>query len=214
MNKRRILGVGTLVIALVLSITSVTIAFAALNTNLTIKGTAKMKGSKWAIKFTDLKTVVTGNDRTGVVATAAETQTPTITGDTAIGNYRVEFATPGDYAYYDFTISNTGDFDAVIDDSFAMPTPSCEKGTNGVDEDKSKVCNNLVYTLKYLNEDNTEGEAVKVGDTLAHSQSKNVRLKLYFNKAVAEAEGADSSVLPFDDVEIGNLNITIPFIQQ
>lgn len=212
MNKRRILGVGTLVIALVLSIVSVTIAFAAYNTNLTINGTAKMKGSKWAIKFTDLKTVEVGNDRTGVTATAVEVSTPTITGDTAIGNYSIEFATPGDYAYYDFTISNTGDFDAVIDASFAMPTPSCTKGTNGVDEDITKVCSNLVYTLNYV-DNNTVGEAVKAGDTLAHGTSKTVRLKLYFNKAVAEAEGADSSVLPFDDVAIGNLNITIPFKQ-
>lgn len=202
MNKRRVLGIGTVAIALVLSVVAVTVAFAAYSSDLKINGSATAKGAHWSVVFTDLQAAVTGNDNS-VTSTAKEVDAPTINGDTAIETYKVELQTPGDFVSYNFKISNSGDFKAKIDSSFAMPTPTCTKGTNGVDADETNVCSNLEYTLKYVS-DNSD---VKIGDTFDVGESKEVQLKIYYKKTATEAQ------LPKDDVAISGLNITIPFVQ-
>ncbi len=202
MNKRKILGIGTVAIALVLSIIAVTVAFAAYSSDITINGSATAKGAHWSVVFSDLQTAVTGNDN-GMTSTAKEVLAPTISGQTSIETYKVELQTPGDYVSYNFKIRNSGDFPAKIDTSFAMPTPTCTKGTSGVDADATNVCNNLEYTLKYV----SDGTTVKVGDTFDVGESKEVQLKIYYKKIVPTEQ------LPTDDVAIGNLNIVIPFVQ-
>ncbi len=202
MNNRKILGVGTLMVALILSIVAVTVSLAAYSSELKINGSATAKGAHWSVVFSDLKDAVTGNDN-GVTSTAKEITAPEIVGNTAIETYTVQLQTPGDYVSYDFKISNSGDFPAKIDSSFAMPTPSCTKGTSGVDADETNVCNNLEYTLKYV----SDGSTVKAGDTLNVGEAKDVQLKIYYKKTMTEDQ------LPKDDVAIGNLNIVIPFIQ-
>lgn len=201
MDKRKVLGIGTVAAALIFSIVAVTIAFAAYTSNLTIKGRATAKGAHWSIVFTDLQSAVTGNDN-GMTSTAKELTAPEIVGSTSIETYSVELQTPGDFVTYDFKISNTGDFPAKIDTSFEMPVPECTQGTSGVPADATNVCNNLEYTLKY-----SDGTDVKVGDTLDIGESKDVQLKIYYKKTVPTDQ------LPTDDVAIGKLDITIPFVQ-
>ncbi len=202
MNKRKILGIGTVVTALVLSVVAVTVAFAAYNSELEINGSATLKQSDWSIVFIDLQDAQVGNDN-GLVSTAKEVVAPAISGTTAIKTYNVELRQPGDYISYNFKIKNAGDFPAKIDSSFAMPTPTCTKGASGVDADATNVCNNLEYTLKYV----SDNSVVKAGDTLDAGEAKEVQLKIYYKKTVTEEQ------LPTDDVAISNLNIVIPFIQ-
>lgn len=185
-----------------MSIVAVTVAFAAYSSNLTISGSATAKKAHWSVVFTDLQPAVIGNDN-GMTATAKEVTAPAISGQTAIETYNVELQNPGDYVSYNFKISNTGDFPAKIDSSFTMPTPTCTKGTSGVDNDATNVCDNLEYTLKYV----TDNAAVKPGDTFDVGEEKEVQLRIYYKKTVT------SDQLPSDDVAIGNLNIVIPFVQ-
>jgi hypothetical protein len=205
MDRRKTLGIGTIAAACVLSIVAISVSFAAYTSSLTIKGTGTVKTSKWKVVFKDLGNAQTGNDA-GVTSTAKQVTGPSIVGETSIESYKVELKTPGDYVYYDFKISNDGDFPAKIDTGFSMPTPSCTKGASGSDSDATNVCGNLTYTLNYVN-NGTVGAAVASGDTFAVGQSKDVRLKIYYKKTATTAQ------LPKDDVTIGNLNITIPFVQ-
>lgn len=202
MDKKKILGVGTIAVALILSVVSVTVVFAAFNAQLDIKGSASTKGARWGVVFSDLKTAQTGNDN-GVTSTATEITAPRIEGQASIETYEVQLQTPGDYISYRFTITNSGDFPAKIDTSFAMPTPTCTKGTGGTDTDATNVCNNLEYTLKYVE----DSAPVQAGDTFAINESKEVELKIYYKKTVT------TDLLPSADVAIGNLNIAIPFVQ-
>lgn len=205
MNNKKSLGIGTIAAAFVLSIVAVSVSFAAYTSSLTIKGSGTVKSGKWKVVFKNLGTAVVGNDA-GLTSTATEVTTPSIVGDTSIESYNVELKTPGDYVTYDFKISNDGDFRAKIDTGFSMPTPTCTKGASGVDSDETNVCGNLIYTLKYVN-NGIEGSSVASGDTFAVGESKNVRLKIYYKKTVTESQ------IPTDDVTVGNLNITIPFVQ-
>lgn len=205
MDKKKSLGIVTGVIALVVSVAAVTLAYAAYDASLTIKGSGTAKATKWSIIFKDLGEAQTGNDG-GVTSTASEKTTPNIVGNTSIETYSVELKTPGDYVTYNFKIKNDGDFPAKIDTGFTMPTPTCTKGASGVDADATNVCSNLTYTLKYVT-NGVVGDDVSVNDTFAAGEEKEVQLKIYYNK------NATSAQLPTDDVAIGNLNITIPFVQ-
>jgi len=202
MDKRKILSIGTIMAAFLFSVVAVTVAFASYTENLTIKGSGTTKAAHWKIVFAELGSAVLGNDN-GVTSTAKEVTAPNIVGDTSIETYEVELQTPGDYVTYNFKIKNSGDFPAKIDSSFAMPTPSCTKGTSGVEADATNVCSNLEYTLKYVS-DNSD---VKAGDTFDINEAKEVQLKIYYKKTATDEQ------LPTDDVAIGNLNITIPFVQ-
>lgn len=210
MNKRKVLGVVTIAMAFLMSIVAVTVAFASYTQQLQITGSATARNAKWSIIFSDLENVTLGNDVGGVTSTAKELTEPTITGNTSIGTYKVEIQTPGDYAIYKFKIQNTGNFPAIIDTSFQMPTPQCTKSASGTETDATNVCDNLEYTLKYVTctKDNTKnGNAVASGNSFPIGESCDVELKLYYKGTV------DASDLPQNDVEIGNLGVDINFIQ-
>ena len=209
MDKRKILGVGTIAMAFFMSIVAVTVAFAAYSSDLKINGSATAKGAKWSVVFSNLQAVTLGNTA-GVTSTAKETTAPEITGNTTLGSYKVELQTPGDYAAYRFKIENTGDFPARIDTGFAMPTPKCTKSASGGANDGPNVCKNLEYTLKYITctKDATKnGNAVASGNSFPVGESCDVELRLYYKSTAAQAD------LPVDDVEISDLNFTMTFVQ-
>ena len=214
MDKKRKLEIVTIALAFVFSITAVTIAFAAYNSSLTIKGSATAKASKWKVIFKDLSSATIGNDN-GVTPTAREVTHPSIVGEVSIETYNVEIKTPGDYLTYNFKIKNDGDFPAQIS-TFSMPTPTCRNGASGSPSDASNVCSNLSYTLKYVNNDpNTvdsaiavsAGDDVATGDKYTPGLEREVQLRIYYSKNITPSQ------LPVDDVAIGNLNVTIPFVQ-
>ena len=215
MKNKTIIEKITIALTFILSITAVTIAFAAYTSNLNIKGTANIKAARWRIIFVDLKNVEVGNTR-GMTVTAKEIAKPSIVDEISIESYEVELKTPGDYIAYHFKIKNDGDLPAEIATDNFMPTPVCTNGENGLSEDATNVCNNLEYTLTYVNDDPeyinrdikiNAKDRVKRGDKYTPGLEREVELKLYYKQEVTENE------LPLDDVKISNLNITIPFIQ-
>lgn len=99
---------------------------------------------------------------------------------------------------YTFNVVNDGDLDAKIS-SIVMPKPVCTSTGDTAYEDSSLICDNLNYSLTYL-----DGTEIKIGDTLEKGQSKSLILKL-------EYLGTN---LPQNVVEISGLSIALIYVQK
>ena len=106
MEKQRKIKSMT-VIALIVAVLGLTVAFAALSTTLTINGTANVNTATWDIHFANL----TGPDTTGTGASSSEP----ILDSTTIDNVNMSVTKPGDSVTYYFDIVNNGTIDAVLD---------------------------------------------------------------------------------------------------
>lgn len=195
MNRRNGIGIYGAVLAVIVAVVGVSVVWAGYTSNLNIKGSATAESAKWSVIFKDLGAAQKGNSNLNLTPTAVETATPTISGQTSISNFGISVKTPGDYVYYKFKIRNDGSFAAQIDDSFAMPTPSCSAGG-------TVVCSKLQYTLKY-----TDGTTVSKGNKFEPGTEKEVILRLQY------LESSNESELPTTNITISNLDITIPFKQ-
>ncbi len=197
MNKHRKVVFG--VLALLVGIVVISISYAAFTQNLNINGTANVTASNWSVHFENLSNPVkNGSARLVTPATIK-------TGKTIIGDYSVEFYTPGDSLQYTFDIVNEGDFDAYIS-NLTKGTPSCS-GSDSTSN--TNVCNNLSYTLTYVSSGYgyDVGDNVSEGDTLAKGETRRVRMLLKYNSNMT------ASQLPTADVTVSNLEITIQYAQ-
>ena len=191
MDKNRKLVFG--ILALLASIVAVSISYAAFTQNLNINGVANVQASNWSVHFANL----TNGVRNG---TAVEQTAPTIkSGQTSIGDYSVDFYTPGDSITYTFDVVNDGDYDAKIS-VLTKGTPICT-GSDSISN--TNVCANLEYTLKYT----TSGANVAVNDTLKINETKNMTLVLRYKTTIGQNE------LPTAQVTVGNLGITLQYAQ-
>lgn len=106
MEKERRIRVLS-IIALIVAILGLTVAFAALSETLTINGTAGVDAASWDIHFANL----TGPDTTGTGASSSEP----ILDATTIDNVNMSVTKPGDSVTYYFDIVNAGTIDAELD---------------------------------------------------------------------------------------------------
>ena len=191
MNKDRELVFG--VLALLVGIIVISISYAAFTQSLNINGTGNVQATNWSVHFANLSNAVTNG-------TAVERTAPTIkTGRTDIGDYAVDFYTPGDSITYTFDVVNDGDYDAKIS-VLTKGTPTC----NGTDPtSNTNVCANLEYTLKYT----SGGSNVAVNDTLRKNETKNMTLVLRYKSTIGQNE------LPTAEVTVSNLGITLQYAQ-
>ena len=191
MNKDRKLVFG--VLALLVGIIVISISYAAFTQNLNINGTGNVQATSWSVHFANL----TNGVRNG---TAVERTAPTIkSGRTDIGDYAVDFYTPGDSITYKFDVVNDGDYDAKIA-VVTKGTPNCS-GTDTTSN--TNVCNNLEYTLKYT----SNNQDVAVNDTLKKNETKNMTLVLRYKSTIGQNE------LPTAEVTVSNLGITLQYAQ-
>ena len=95
------------VVSLIVSVICLSIAFAAMSTNLIINGDAALENSSWDIHFENLS-------EPKIVGTAKELKEPSID-DTTIKNVSVSLKNPGDSVTYEFDIVNAGTTDAKSD---------------------------------------------------------------------------------------------------
>ena len=111
-DKSKNILLGVLIVGLV----SMTVAYAALSTTLTINGTASIPATKWDIQITDWTDTTPVNvTKTGNVTMANTAVHPAATTSaTAITNLAVQLKQPGDIATYSFNISNLGSIDAKL----------------------------------------------------------------------------------------------------
>ena len=184
-NNTKNIAFGML--ALVVSVVAVGLAYAGFTQTLNINGTGNVVSSKWDIYFANLSNATTTG--TANVVTPA-----TISPKTKIGDYYVELATPGDSVTYTFDVVNGGDFDAILT-TLTKSAPTCSGG--------AVLCNYLSYTLKYTSNNRDVAE----NDTLLVGQTKNMTLKLTLDPNMP------ASALPSSEVSVSNLGITLLYSQ-
>ena len=174
-------------LALVVSVVAIGLAYAGFTGTLNINGTGNVVSSKWDIYFNNLSNAVTTG--TANVVTPA-----TISPKTKIGDYYVELASPGDSVTYTFDVVNDGNFDAVLT-TLTKSTPTCTP--------TATLCNYLSYTLKYTsnNRDVAENDKLLVGET------KNMTLKLELDSNMP------ASALSNTELSVSDLGITLLYSQ-
>ena len=178
------------VIALVIAVVGLSIGFAALQTQLTVNGTAEVTGgTKWDVKFvTSLNKVETGS-ATGTNPTVAAT---------SVNGFKATLLKPGDKVTYYFQVTNAGSFDAKLD-SITIGTPTCSTAA---------FCSNLKYTFAYTTASGgAAGTAPAAGDTLAVNETKWLVLSVEY------LASADSSTLPSTTVTVSGLSATMNYVQ-
>ena len=142
---------ATLIAILIISIVTLTVAYAALSETLSIQGSAKVNASNWDIKLNN--STIKTNSKTG---TATYT-TPVVNGTTI--SYSVGLTKPSDSVTLYFDVLNNGDVTGEIT-SIISSTPTCTSAT-GNTADADIVCNNLEISLVY-----SDGASVQVGDVI------------------------------------------------
>ena len=175
------------VIALLVAVAGLTIGYAAYSSTLTVNGTANVDPADWNVKFA----YTTGSSLTAeATGNAVEVTAPTLS-DTAVSGFDVTLKAPGDSITYKFSVKNTGSLDATLG-TFTMGTLSCapNDGSSITQEDATKLCNELQYTLKYA--DNSE---ITTGTTLEKTTgSKDLVLSLVWPES--------STLKVTDDVKV------------
>ena len=194
MEKQR--KVKTLsIVALIVAVLGLTVAFASLSQTLTINGTAKVETATWDIKFANLSAAT----KTGAAEVTTE---PTLQDDsTALKTFAIKLTKPGDSVTYTFDVKNSGTIDAIITGivpETIKPVCTGVSATNA-EADAKIICDGLTYSLTYTD----DGKAVAKNDTLAAGETKNLTLKLAF----------ESDSLPTDDVNISGLDIALTYGQ-
>ena len=122
-----------------------TVAFAALSTNLRINGTASVPNVNWNIHFSGwaldtASTVTEGgvtHQNTAVYPSIAQLTQSLAPNVTLVEGLNITLYQPGDYAKYTFNIVNDGTIDAKLDNF--THTMTCESGKN---------CDFLDYTVE------------------------------------------------------------------
>lgn len=113
-NKTKNILIAVLVIGLV----SMTVAYAAFTTQLTISSTAKVNNTKWDIRFTNWAQQ-TVNNLNGGTSEATVKASPSVAA-TSITGIEVTFKKPGDAVRFTFDIENQGDIDAKLNSVSGM----------------------------------------------------------------------------------------------
>ena len=186
------------IVALLVAVVGLTVAFAAMSRTLTINGTATMQTATWDIHFENLTEAKTGK---AVINTSAQIVENNGVAMSKIGDYQVTLTRPGDSVTYTFDVVNAGDINATLG-SLTKTAPICTSAAAApVEADATLVCGNLTYTLTYTN----GGAEVKATDTLNGGETKNLTLKLEYNST--------AETLPTNDVNITGLGIEMLYNQ-
>lgn len=200
MEKTRKYGLSVLLVLLV-AVAGISIAFAAIQSELNITGTGQVTGSEFNVVFENLTTtptIVGGIDEHEVTFVS-----PTLS-DYMIEGFEVEFTEPNQSVEFTFDVRNTGDWDAEIG-AFSKTAPTCTPVVGDPTAEDllhaATVCSSLTYTLTYTD----DGATVGLLDTLEVGQTRNMTLKLSYDQV-------DPTLSPVD-IEIGGLDIVMVYVQ-
>lgn len=201
-------------VALIVAVLGLGVAFAALSSKLTINGSAKAQGGSWNIHFAktlDMPTQTTGN---------ASFTEPTLY-DTSILGFKATVTKPGDSVTYYFDIVNSGTVDALVD-SYVFESgyqdcaatrvsdhPECKiydfnSDGNVTATDYGVWKTSIKYGL-YYTDNNKE---IIAGDEIRAGETKHAKL-------VVEYLSSSKYLLP-DGMQITSMKnkpITIDFVQ-
>lgn len=197
-------------IALTLSVLTMSIAYAVLSTSLDISGSATIQESSWGFELGE-GISITGSDyeTTG----SAVYNKPVFDGVTA--TYNFSLTKPGDSVTYFFRIYNIGSLPGEIA-SITTSEPICTSSSNNT-QDADLVCNNLIYEITY-----SDGTPIQVGDVLSKAienstppytctkgtskgNIRSIKVKITFDDKVTE--------VPSSTITVNNLKTVIDIKQ-
>ena len=181
-RKTKIIGL----VAVIVAVLGLTIAFAAMSRTLRINGTGKMDPVNWEIYFDNLSSATT-------VGEGVATGTPSLaTKGASITNMNVTLKKPGDSVTYTVDIKNDGDIDAEISE-INLPTLTTAQSTL------------FEFSATYTNE-YEHGHTITVGDMLASKETRNITIVFKYKDIT------DESLLP-NSQEAINLSYSINYVQ-
>jgi len=201
-------------VALIVAVLGLGVAFAALSSKLTINGSAKAQAGSWNIHFAktlDMPTQTTGD---------ASFTEPTLS-DTSILGFKATVTKPGDSVTYYFDIVNSGTVDALVDDyvfrsgyqdcsgSRVSDRPECKIYDFNSDGDVTAFDYNVWRTsIKYGLYYTDNNKEIKSGDTIRAGETKHAKL-------VVEYFSESRFLLPdgMQITSIKNTPITINYVQ-
>ena len=171
-NKNKMLLGGILILGVI----SMTVAFAALSTNLSINGTASLPATSWNIHFDN------GVDNTSGTHANGKVNKGTITGlqfaATSISNFTATLYQPNDEVVYNFDIVNEGTIAGQLDNF--TKTLTCN----------SASCDMITYTITC--EDASHNDANQSDYILASGASVSCEMKIKYNDQTNSNNGTYS----------------------
>lgn len=192
MKTKKIFSLIGILFITCVSVIGISFTYASITSKLSIDGYASMNSMKWSVHFQNLSNA-------NLKGTTLEVNKPTLKNNsTSISDFEVKFMNINDGVNYTFDVINDGDLDAKIS-SIVIPKPVCTSTGDTAYEDSSLICDNLNYSLTYL-----DGTEIQIGDTLEKGQSKSLVLKLEYL----------GTKLPQNVVEISGLSIALIYVQK
>lgn len=139
-----------IILALILSIVTLSVAFTIVDQVLSIDGTKKLTSSSWNITFDNLSSP-------SLVGSATIEKPAFLRNDSTTFSFEVSFKYSGDSVIYYFDVKNNGSIDAKISSINLLGIPNKTE--------------NLIWTLTYA-----DGKELSIGDTLGVGITKNLKL--------------------------------------
>lgn len=162
MRKRQVQrkNLYILIIPVIISILSLTIAYSALSSVLNIAGNAEIIASTWNIYLDN-----------AIVSSGSITQdNPVINSNTTL-SFSTELTTPGDFYEFTVDIVNEGSIDAMIDQIIKTPELTSEQAKY------------LKYEIKYQN-----GESITTKQRLAAKSHTKLKVRIEFRNDITVSE--------------------------
>lgn len=178
------------IVALIIAVVGLTVAYAAMSTTLKVNGTVSMSSATWAIQFENVSASKTGN---------ATYNLPTVS-STTLSNYSVHLTQPGDGVTFIFDVANTGTIDAYLA-TLIKNTPVCNGIGDTAISDSTIVCGNMTYLLQY-----EDGTKVATNDLLKAGTKKKLKLVIAYDSSASQ--------VPIGEVAISGLDITMVYNQK
>ncbi len=178
------------IIALVISVICLTIAFALVSSRLTINGSGNIKPASWNIHFDNLTSNLTGD--------AKIIKMPKINEDkNYIGDFEVALTKPGDSVKFCYDVVNAGTIDATLQ----------TKIINGFDTNEVDDLNEVYKTIYVESDWNGDGA---ISDDEIKKSSTNVPVKVDFPNTLNANEVKNACMtISFekDELPIGNVSL-------
>ncbi len=174
------------VVALVMALSGLVVAYAAYSTTLKVSGTVTAKSSKesWDVKFQNLS----AGTKTGL---ASIKTAPTLTA-TQVSGFEIEFFAPGDSIEYTWDVTNAGKLDAKLTTA-SIGSLSCAAAPNSAvtSEEVTALCNDLTMSLTYGDDSAITANAVL---PFATDNTKQLKLKVTWDAASTATISDDVTV--------------------
>ena len=216
MEKERKIKVLSLV-ALIVAVLGLTVAFAALSQTLTINGTASVDAAEWDIHFEEFK-----DDNPVIINGDGKLDGAPVIQGTTISNLNFELTKPGDSVVYVSIVKNDGDINAKLEDfstptlcTLSSPVESCDWDNDGTvtQSDIGKVNDNISFVIAKSG----MGELIKKGDLLNSKDQMAVMVGLVYGKALYEGDYMgdvlEATELPKRDLVFKDISVTLNYVQ-